>query len=172
MMARSRPSLIAEVDAARDEQATREREQRAQERERQLERVEKAIVYTLDQKPDKVHWENGIGAVAVVDGIVMALKYSSTVPTLAVVCICNECGQKFLSYETFGSDFNHYGPTTETPQPHRRQRAVKEIAKVMERNFQPNKWGHDHKCAHWATREIPFSLLPQVDALLRQEAHG
>lgn len=170
----SNQSLITEVDAALVEQATREKERRASERNQQMERVRQAIQYTFDQEPDRVSWGGQqIGAVAVVDGLVMALSYrTGGVPSLSIVCVCELCNQKFLSAEHFGSDKNHYGASTETPQPFRRQRAVKEIAKVVARDFQPNGWGHDHKCAATVTRTIPVSLLPQVDALLGQETNG
>ena len=166
----TKPSLIADVDAALAEQTTRARERRASERKRQLELVRQSILYTFDQEPDSVRWEDSkIGAVAVLDGIVVSLAYrQSSVPSLSVVCICEQCGQKFLSQESFGADKNHYGPNGETPQPTRRERAVSQIAKVAARNYQPNGYGHDHKCLHYVTREIPFSLLAQVDAILER----
>ena len=143
------PDLIDLVKDQRKQEAAEDRASRDARREAAAKKMEEGFRYVFDDDPDRIEPYGREGAVAHKDGLRFVFSYggaSSSVGGLHVVCTCKSCGEEFVSYESCGALKNHYGKGMEGTPASRLEYAIKELAKLHGRNYQPNGYGHDHTC--------------------------
>lgn len=143
--------LREDVDTLRREGRYAAEQYAAAKRTSMIEQVGNAIRFTFGEDAEAVEWNEALRQpVALLDTLGFALSYGrSPTPSLHVVCTCLACGDTFLSGEDFGSDKEHYGRKNwDSPEEKAKRRtyALERIAKVVNRDFQPNGYGHDHVC--------------------------